>query len=243
MTIQARRERQPSISAPANPLRRWRGTCSFTPRSEWRTSRLRRCRISPTSIGPRACWLRNKRRRRIWCRKSTLKPGSLFIDSKPGTNCRAWLFKILFHRLHHFRRRWVKAARVEPFENSEEQDNVIAETPVPQEIRDEDVLKALEKGARRIPRSCPLGRRPGVLLQGDCGNHEAAAGYRDVAIEPGTESSCARNWPGWRNHSGSLRPRSRRGQVNPHERAEFQLGAVRPDSPATRCLSQQRASG
>ncbi|MGO8814586.1 MAG: sigma-70 family RNA polymerase sigma factor [Terriglobia bacterium] len=68
-----------------------------------------------------------------------------FHRFQAGTNCRAWLFKILFHRLHHFRRRWVKAARVEPFENSEEQDNVIAATPVPQEIRDEDVLKALEK--------------------------------------------------------------------------------------------------
>jgi RNA polymerase sigma-70 factor, ECF subfamily len=68
-----------------------------------------------------------------------------FHRFQAGTNCRAWLFKILFHRLHHFRRRWVKAARVEAFENSEEQDNVIAATPVPQEIRDEDVLKALEK--------------------------------------------------------------------------------------------------
>src|SRR5271157_4016136 len=62
-----------------------------------------------------------------------------------GTNCRAWLFKILFHRLHHFRRRWAKAARMEAFDNPEDQDNIIAATPVPQEIRDEDVLKALGK--------------------------------------------------------------------------------------------------
>jgi len=62
-----------------------------------------------------------------------------------GTNCRAWLFKILFHRLHHFRRRWAKAANVEPFENPEDQDNLMATIPVPQEIRDEDVLKALSK--------------------------------------------------------------------------------------------------
>ena len=60
-----------------------------------------------------------------------------------GTNCRAWLFKILFHRLHHFRRRWTKAAKVEAFEKPEDQDGIVAETPVPQEIRDEDVLKAL----------------------------------------------------------------------------------------------------
>jgi len=60
-----------------------------------------------------------------------------------GTNCRAWLFKILFHRLHHFRRRWAKAAKVESFEKPEDQDSIIAEAPVPQEIRDEDVLNAL----------------------------------------------------------------------------------------------------
>jgi RNA polymerase sigma-70 factor (ECF subfamily) len=73
-----------------------------------------------------------------------------------GTNCRAWLYKILFHRLHHFRRRWAKAAKVEAFENPADQDNVMAETPVPQEIRDEDVLSALAK--------LPLEFREVVLL-------------------------------------------------------------------------------
>jgi RNA polymerase sigma-70 factor (ECF subfamily) len=68
-----------------------------------------------------------------------------FHRFETGTNCRAWLFKILFHRLHHFRRRWAKAAKVEAFENPEGQDSIMAETPVPQEIRDEDVLKALAR--------------------------------------------------------------------------------------------------
>jgi len=66
-----------------------------------------------------------------------------FHRFEAGTNCRAWLFKILFHRLHHFRRHWAKASKVEAFENPEDQDSIIAETPVPQEIRDEDMLKAL----------------------------------------------------------------------------------------------------
>jgi RNA polymerase sigma-70 factor (ECF subfamily) len=68
-----------------------------------------------------------------------------FHRFQTGTNCRAWLFKILFHRLHHFRRRWAKAAKIEAFENAEDQDSLVAENPVPQEIRDEDVLQALGK--------------------------------------------------------------------------------------------------
>src|SRR4029453_3678636 len=27
---------------------------------------------------------------------------------EPGTNCRAWLYKILFHVIHHPRRKWLK---------------------------------------------------------------------------------------------------------------------------------------
>jgi RNA polymerase sigma-70 factor (ECF subfamily) len=64
---------------------------------------------------------------------------------EPGTNCRAWLFRIMFHRLHHFRRRWMKASKVDVFESPERQDNIKAEPPVPADIRDEDILLALEK--------------------------------------------------------------------------------------------------
>jgi RNA polymerase sigma-70 factor (ECF subfamily) len=64
-----------------------------------------------------------------------------------GTNCRAWLFKIMFHRLHHVRRRLVRTSRVITIDTPEGQVELIAEPVVPQEIRDEDVLRALEKVA------------------------------------------------------------------------------------------------
>jgi RNA polymerase sigma-70 factor (ECF subfamily) len=64
-----------------------------------------------------------------------------------GTNCRAWLFKIMFHRLHHVRRRLVKTSRVITIDTSEGQPELAAQPSVPQEIRDEDMLRALEKVA------------------------------------------------------------------------------------------------
>jgi RNA polymerase sigma-70 factor (ECF subfamily) len=70
-----------------------------------------------------------------------------FYRFQLGTNCRAWLFKIMFHRLHHARRRLVKASREVTIDGPDAHDELAAEPPVPQEIHDEDVLNALDNVA------------------------------------------------------------------------------------------------
>jgi RNA polymerase sigma-70 factor (ECF subfamily) len=62
----------------------------------------------------------------------------------PGTNCRAWLFKILFHVIHHHRRKWFR------FGTLTESEEMLAETlpyepPVPEHLSDEEMLLAFQK--------------------------------------------------------------------------------------------------
>src|SRR5436309_7556218 len=60
----------------------------------------------------------------------------------PGTNCRAWVFKILFHVIHHHRRKWFSSSWLR-----RESENALEayEPPTPEQITDEDVLAALKK--------------------------------------------------------------------------------------------------
>ena len=61
-----------------------------------------------------------------------------------GTNCRAWLFKILFHVTHHYRR---KIFNFKTVKESEEvlEETVAYEPQVPEELSDEEVLAAFQK--------------------------------------------------------------------------------------------------
>jgi RNA polymerase sigma-70 factor (ECF subfamily) len=65
-----------------------------------------------------------------------------FDQFELGTNCRAWLFKILFHTLNHYRRKWLN------FRMVRESDEILEQTaagspPLPDHITDEEMMAAL----------------------------------------------------------------------------------------------------
>ena len=65
-----------------------------------------------------------------------------FDRFEPGSNCRAWLFRILFHKLHHYRRKWLNPRELQ--DSEETIGNTAGELALgTQELRDEDLLGAL----------------------------------------------------------------------------------------------------
>ena len=62
---------------------------------------------------------------------------------QPGTNCRAWLYKILFHCVSHHRRKWFRFGAPKETEDLVEA-NVVYTPAVPQHLTDEDILAALD---------------------------------------------------------------------------------------------------
>ena len=63
---------------------------------------------------------------------------------EPGTNCRAWLFKILFHCVNHHRRRFFRFPLLKEAEEFLEA-NLPAKTPIPERLSDRDILAALDR--------------------------------------------------------------------------------------------------
>lgn len=61
-----------------------------------------------------------------------------------GTNCRAWLFKILFHVIQHHRRKWFRIKLTDEGDEIFEQ-TLVYEPPVPQDLTDEEILDSFQK--------------------------------------------------------------------------------------------------
>jgi RNA polymerase sigma-70 factor, ECF subfamily len=60
-----------------------------------------------------------------------------------GTNCRAWLYKILFHCVSHQRRKWFRFPLLKETEEFLEA-NLVQPEAIPQHVTDEEILTALD---------------------------------------------------------------------------------------------------
>lgn len=67
-----------------------------------------------------------------------------FDRFEPGTNCRAWVFKILFHCANHQRRKWFRFPLLKETEEFLEA-NLAARDPIPDKLTDGEILAALDR--------------------------------------------------------------------------------------------------
>jgi RNA polymerase sigma-70 factor (ECF subfamily) len=67
-----------------------------------------------------------------------------FDRFESGTNCRAWLYKILFHCVSHHRRKWFRFPLLKETEEFLET-NLAAPAPVAEQVTDGEILRALDE--------------------------------------------------------------------------------------------------
>jgi RNA polymerase sigma-70 factor (ECF subfamily) len=67
-----------------------------------------------------------------------------FERFEAGTNCRAWLFKILFHCVHHERRKLLRFPLLKEAEEFLEA-TLVSPTPIPDKLTDAEILAALDR--------------------------------------------------------------------------------------------------
>jgi len=72
-----------------------------------------------------------------------LKAWQSFHRFQHGTNCHAWLFKILFHCVSHDRRKWLRFPLLQESEVVVEANLAYIE-PIPERLTDDDILTALD---------------------------------------------------------------------------------------------------
>ena len=97
-----------------------------------------------------------------------------FSQFESGTNCRAWLFKILFHTLHHYRRKWLNIRMVKESEDILEH-TAASGPPLPEQITDEEMLAALTE----VPQDF---RAVVLLIDVEEFSYKEAAGILNVSI-------------------------------------------------------------
>src|SRR5438552_3693468 len=67
-----------------------------------------------------------------------------FENFEAGTNCRAWLYKILFHCVSHHRRKWFRFPLLKEKEEFLEA-NLVQPDSVSKHVTDSEILKALDE--------------------------------------------------------------------------------------------------
>jgi RNA polymerase sigma-70 factor (ECF subfamily) len=87
--------------------------------------------------------LRNRTEAEDAVQECLLQAWKSFDRFERGTNCRAWLYKILFHVVSHQRRKWSRLWLAEDPQILE--DTLVAKTEIAEHLTDQEILAAIGK--------------------------------------------------------------------------------------------------